>query len=96
MCKGQRYRATITNFINLRGQLISQVRMSLLKRLSCPGCKECGGDPLPDHVAMGDIPILDNIVNGKIYRVIMVNVSHDWETGHIDNYDLKFIVDDNQ
>jgi len=96
MCKGQRYKANITNFINNQEYFVSTTKMMIQKRLSCPGCEECGGDLLPGHVTEGDIPLLDNIVHGKIYRLTMVNISRDWESGHIDGYDLKFVVDDNK
>lgn len=39
---------------------------------------------------------LENIVNLQsvedgLYRLVMYNLSHDWESGHIDDWNLKLI-----
>jgi hypothetical protein len=28
--------------------------------------------------------------NGKLYKLMITNISKDWETGFVDNYDIKF------
>lgn len=42
-CKGLYYRATSTAFISKRGELVSKVKLTPLKKLSCSGCADCGG-----------------------------------------------------
>ena len=69
------------------------VRLKLLKRMSCPGCEECGWvyDQLrevgPDWPLLG----VEKIEDGKVYTIGVCNMCTDWETGTIDQCDLEVI-----
>lgn len=66
--------------------------MSPLKRDSCEGCKYCGGleNDLQDMVC-NDIDIeIDKIVPNAKYYLCVNNISRDWETGVVDDWDLIF------
>jgi hypothetical protein len=36
-------------------------------------------------------PIIHDGKHGKLYEVVITNVSTDWETGYVDGYDLKMV-----
>ena len=65
-----------------------KIELVKMKRLSY------GYDPLEEEYAnVGDdiqsiINDLHTLVGGELYTVEVVNVSTDWETGHVDDYDL--------
>lgn len=42
-CKGKVYKCNENVFINSRGDIIYKTTMRLMKRMSCSGCKYCGG-----------------------------------------------------
>jgi len=94
-CKGLIFRAHVNGFVNMRGQYIYKESMTLLKRQSCPGCEDgpCDRylwDDLLEDVSGGTFPIIKDIVNDALYKLIIVNKSIDWETGTVDEYDLEF------
>lgn len=89
-CIGKVYRGRRNSFVNKKGEYVYQERMLPLKKQSCPGCKHC--DYLFDELYDGlSLPIIDNIEDGALYRLKVVNESMDWETGIIDDYDLQFV-----
>jgi hypothetical protein len=65
----------------------------LLKRQSCPGCSNCMWlmDDINESIACGNV-IFPEIENEKLYSVRMVNISRDWESGFVDDYDLEIYL----
>lgn len=96
-CVGVFFRYTENNYVGGRGtKFVIQKQISLLKKMSCPGCSECGwvvddaregmnefGDAhfeFDDSLRHGDVVTLDFVVDGR-----------DWEMGHVDAYHLKVV-----
>ena len=92
-CKGRIYRARVNAFIRPNGEYVYQQRMSLMKSLSCPGCKHCGGldELLNEELYGGKPPVIDNIRGQAFYQLMVTNVSIDYESGLCDDYDLEFV-----
>jgi len=91
-CKGLIYRCRVNNYVNGKGELLSQIRMIPLKRLSCKGCDHCACviDTLSEDVANDLIPDLTRVVSGKIYKLIYIETGIDYETGVVDDWDWEF------
>jgi hypothetical protein len=91
-CAGLYFRGKVNNYMS-NGKYVYQESMSLLKRISCNGCDECGWilDDIKESTGNGKPPIINAIKDGEVYRVIVTNESNDWETGIIDDYDLEFV-----
>lgn len=83
-------RVQTSNYVS-GGRLVTKRTISTLKRKS-RGYNELF-DLVPEIGADEVISMIINLdeVDDGIYRVIIVNVSTDWETGYIDDYDLKLI-----
>lgn len=92
LCDGLLYRCRINNFINNSGVYIEKVSFVPLKRMSCKGCEQCGFliDDLKEFLANETPPIYDNLENGAIYELVVCNVSTDWESGYVDDWELCF------
>ncbi len=87
-CTGLVYRADVANVVTKRG-FMSSIRMNELKRKSC---KCSARDYIKDCISdMIDIPILnlEEAEHSKLYTVQIVNERRDWETGHVDDFDLQ-------
>jgi len=93
VCLGCIYRAKVNCFMNKKGEYIYQERMVPMKKLSCPGCKDCGWveDELSECIACGTPPIIKNIEHDKLYKLAIKNITYDFETGYADGWDLEFI-----
>ena len=64
--------------------------MRQLKKKSCPGCKHCGY--LLDELGEFDeIDIRPYTEDGALYKLEVVDVSTDWESGLADDWNLAFI-----
>lgn len=94
-CKGMvfRYRE---NFYWSGTRYVWQESMNLLKRKSCPGCEKCWGLREDLHeLSTGNYsrpPILpSNPKDQGLYTLIYTNVSTDYETGWVDDYDIEFV-----
>lgn len=87
VCKELVYRCKVNHFINSKGHIVYSSRFIPMKRLSCPGCPKCGG--LLECLD-GDLPLVSSEVNNQLYSLEMVNISRDWESGHVDEWDLEF------
>lgn len=92
-CKGQIFRADVQMCMTKRGVMFS-VRLNKLKRMSCPGCEYCSWitDDLseidPDHWPIIGI---ESAEHGKLYTLEMCNVGRDYETGMVDEWDLRVV-----
>jgi len=77
----------------------------LLKRKSCkgyPDCKSYDGKNISTHKCdhwfldeMSDMLDCDGVIipaieNNALYRIKVVNETHDWETGYCDGFDFEF------
>lgn len=92
-CKGKIYRGRVNAYIIKTGTYVYQEHMVYMKRLSCPGCEYCGffDDYLDDVLGNKSYPIIKNIEDKILYKLEVVNVSKDWETGMADDWDLEFV-----
>lgn len=91
-CKGLVFRGFNSMFFS-DGRLEERRGIRLLKRESCPGCEKCGFllDDMSEQVIIGSM-IIPEIEHGKLYEVIVINESRDWETGYVDDYDLEVVL----
>lgn len=91
-CKGLFYRCRVNKFINNSGSYIEKIQFVPLKRKSCKGCRECGFliEDLKEFVADDINPIIDEVIDGAIYKLVICHESRDWETGLIDEWELCF------
>lgn len=91
-CIGQKFRCNINTYVH-NDTYSHSIQMRRLKRKSCLGCEECGWvmDELAEHISCDGLPIIQHPNHGAIYSLRIVNISRDWETGYIDDYDLEFI-----
>jgi hypothetical protein len=83
-------RVTTTYFKTKRG-LATRKDVTYLRR------KSCGHNFLDDDATMAgpdnaikQIVNLDTVKDG-IYKVIITNISTDWETGYVDDYDFLLV-----
>lgn len=92
-CKGLIFRGKINRYINSKGEYVETNKMSPLKRKSCIGCKKCGWliEELLEFVSNEYDPLPKEIEHNKLYKLVITNISKDWETGHVDDYDIVFV-----
>lgn len=94
-CKGQVFKAQVRRFQRTSQSFVicQQVSLILQKRLSCPGCEHCGWteDTLLECMYCDTPMNFDELVDGKYYRTTFTNVSTDWETGYVDDFDIAFV-----
>lgn len=99
-CIGHFFRCLRNGFVSAQdGTYNFQIKFRPLKSLSCTGCQQCMFlDDTDDILFMfekfTDGGIVDHVmkaVPGSIYQVEITNVSTDWETGYVDDYDLEFV-----
>ena len=71
-CKGVIWKCYESTFSSGFDTIGNRKYLKILKRKSCPGCKECGWiyDDFSDFVSNGDISI-SNCENGKLYELVM-------------------------
>ena len=90
-CKGLVFRANRSQYF-IGKRLVSRIELYLLKRKSCTGCEKCVW--LWDELCQSDFENrldFDAVSYGKCYTIGMCNISTDWESGYVDDYDLEFI-----
>lgn len=93
VCDGLFYRGKVNAYTS-GGNYIFDRRMMLLKRRSCSGCENC-------HFLLEDLnershdnhyyPNIDHVEHGALYQLRMTNISTDWESGYVDDWELEFI-----
>jgi len=94
-CKGQIYRCNVNMFLNSSGNYVEKVTMRHLRTKSCRGCECCGylEDDLREFIAIGEgASIRPAIKHGELYRLQIVDVGVDWETGAADEWHIAFVL----
>ena len=92
-CKGMVFKADVQHCRTERGVLFS-VRLNKMKRMSCPGCINCGGteDSLSEiDPEIWSILDIEKCKHGKLYTLEYCNIRTDWETGYVDSFDLRAV-----
>ena len=93
-CKGLIFRCETTMWRGSDGSVNFKERYCQLARKSCPGCQQC--DWLMEDLdqRLYDFLFADTISrggsNGALYKLEVTNMSTDWETGFVDDYDVGF------
>jgi hypothetical protein len=87
-CKGLIFKCKVNNFLNSKNEIVFSTRFIPMKKLSCQGCPNCGA--LLDSFQDGILPLTTTEEDGKLYRLGFSNVSTDWESGQVDDFDLEF------
>lgn len=100
-CKGLIFRGYSSIFYDdLTKRVEYKQGIKLLKRKSCLGCPQCFFflDEMPDIIDVDCLIFPEGgIENGKLYTVIVTNISKDWETGCTHSWDFEIVkVKDNQ
>lgn len=95
-CKGVFFRYTENNHVVDRTKFVIQKQISMLKRISCPGCSECGwllDDACQGMDDRGDthFEFASNLKHGDLVQLQMVVDGHDWEMGYVDEWHLKVV-----
>ena len=95
VCNGMIFKASINDHLANDGSVVYQLRLRPMKRLSCPGCEQCGylADDLRETMACGCPPIIDvaKVDQGQLFRLAVTNISMDHETGYAEDWDYEFI-----
>lgn len=91
-CKGLIYRCKVNNFKNSKDHIIFSSRFIPMKKLSCPGCSQCGGliEALNESISNNELPITTTEKNNQLYYLEITDLSWDWETGYLDDWNLEF------
>ena len=84
-CKGLIYKGYRSVYVDKEGCIYVKCKLRLMVKKSCKCCHE------HDFSDFEDIIDIDLIEDGKLYNIIMTNISTDWESGIIDDYDLKVV-----
>lgn len=90
-CQGVFFRYKSNTFYQ-DGKYQSSMIFKKLKKKSCKGCEQCGylEEQLAENVGM-DIPVLiDQEKEGGVYQLGWTNLSTDFETGIVDDWDISF------
>ena len=99
-CIGIIFRFNEDAWIGSDGDVNFRKRLRWIKSKSCTGCPKCDWlyDDLSERISnydlMRDHDIgidYEDCVHGKLYRLQVGNVSRDWESGVVDDYDLEFV-----
>ncbi len=96
-CPGVYFRYTENNYVTNNGtKFVVQKQISLLKKISCTGCDECGW--MLDDAVMGMQEIGEahfefdaKLRHGDIVTLEFVVDGRDWEMGYVDESHLKVV-----
>ena len=91
-CKGRIFRYRTNMCLSSAGVAVLKHEFSPMHKLSCGGCNDCGwvDDSLDEDIFAEKFPIMEDLNSGDLCKITIVNASTDWETGTVDDYDLKF------
>ena len=96
-CPGVYFRYTENNYVANGGtKFVVQKQISLLKKISCSGCHECGwmlDDAREGMYDRGDahFEFDDKLRHGDIVTLEFVVDSRDWEMGYVDDSHLRVV-----
>jgi len=96
-CKGLIFRADVSSWVGSDSDVNFRERFRFVKRLSCPGCVRCDWLLEDLNNRIGDKWLKDTVVrpievtHGELFTLRATNMSRDWETGVIDEWDLEFV-----
>lgn len=96
-CGGVFYRINREAYTGNAGDINFKIRFRPQTKMSCPGCPMCWYitsddiNVLYEQFINGDVLLNHNEKHGTLFELKITNVSTCWETGYIDDYDLKFI-----
>jgi len=86
-CKGLCFRGyTNTHWFGDKFRVTNELR--LLKKRSCPGCAQCSY--LTEELQSNVIVLTPEIEHGKLYELRVTNVSRDYESGIVDDWNVEF------
>ena len=95
-CKGLIFRYARETWIGTAQDINFRDRFRFIKGKSCEGCDKCGWMWDDLHEFLCD-PEFCNIIcpdepkQNQLYTIIVSNISKDWETGYVDEWDLEFV-----
>lgn len=92
-CKGLIFRGYVTHYIGVDYTTLNERKgLKLLKRKSCNGCEGCGNrlEMIGEYLNDGLIDF-SPVEDGKLYRIAIVNIVRDWETGIIDEWEYEIV-----
>ena len=92
-CNGAIYRYKQNLYLGSRGEIVYKDSFIPMKKLSCKGCECCYWiyESLSDMISNGNIIIPNNLEDGELYYLSVTNISTDWETGVVDDFDFMFV-----
>lgn len=90
-CTGKVYKSSVQRFPTHKGFGMS-IRLNELKRRSC-SCNKCQylEDDINEFMCHEGIIGIEDVKDGKLYTVGYTNISTDWESGIVDDWDLELI-----
>lgn len=93
-CKGVYYRCRVESFLGVtKEEINTRIRLSKLKRMSCPGCAVCEYEEeyLREEVNIcGNEEFLNGMEHNAIYK-LEIESSKDWETGMYEVDGIDFV-----
>lgn len=94
-CQGMIFRAHVSTHETKRG-FAKTFRLDHMKRLSCPGCEQCGWQSELISEAVGScgcgiIIGIESVEDKELYSLRITNISKDWENGIVDNCDIELV-----
>ena len=93
-CKGLIFKGKINRYLNGKNHYVETQRMALLKRKSCTGCPKCAYmfEELEEGLGCDRSPIMPtHLEHDQLYTLAVVNLSYDYYSGYLDDWDLEFI-----
>lgn len=92
-CEGLIFRCRVNTYFS-NNRYVDQTSFNLLKRKSCPGCEECEWLlEILSEFYNNEVVMFDEVADGGLYRLTIVNTHIDHETGRVDDFDFKFVLE---
>ena len=91
-CQGRYYTYRENNYIGSKGEIVSRVSFTPLKKISCEGCVHCGGIPDMMDAEIGEglmIPYPNYLNHGEVVQLIAINDGRGFEDLY-DEWHLEF------
>ncbi len=87
-CEGRIFRVSVGFFTTKEGGYSKRINLNNLKRKSCGTCNKC---TWLDECEVDSIKGINDVIHQKMYKIEMTNISHDYESGLVDDFDLILI-----